>query len=66
MLTKHFLTLKFYKENTACKCCRNTGHFPFCVRPFAMHRRQSEKDNQNVEFAPPWKSFWTPMVTEER
>ena len=29
----------------------------FCVRPFALHRQQTEKDKQNVDFAPPWKIF---------
>jgi len=27
----------------------------FCVRPFALHRQQTEKDKQNVDFAPPGK-----------
>jgi len=27
----------------------------FCIRPFALHRQQPEKDNQNVDFAPPGK-----------
>jgi len=35
---KHLLTVKFScKENTVCKCYRNTGHFLCCVRPFALH-----------------------------
>ena len=25
----------------------------FCVRPFALHRQQPEKDKQNVDFVPP-------------
>jgi len=29
----------------------------FCVRPFALHRQQTEKDKQNVDYAPPWKNF---------
>jgi len=29
----------------------------FCIRPFALHRQQPEKDKQNVDFAPPWKNF---------
>ena len=29
----------------------------FCVRPFALHRQQTEKDKQNVDFALPWKNF---------
>jgi len=27
----------------------------FCVRPFALHRQQTEKDKQNVDFGPPEK-----------
>ena len=36
--------------------CRNIGHFLVCVRPFALHRQQTENDKQNVDFAPPTKS----------
>jgi len=50
------LTVKFsYKENTVCNCCRNTEHFIFCMRPFALHHQQPETDKQNVDFAPPGK-----------
>ena len=42
------------KENTACNCCRNIGHFLFCIRPFALRRQQPEKDKQNVD-SPPGK-----------
>ena len=54
---KHLLTVKFpNKENTVCYCCRDIGHFLFCVRPFALHRHQTEKHKQNVDFSP-WKNF---------
>jgi len=45
------------EENTVCNCCRNIEHFLFCIRPFALHRQQPEKDKQNVDFAPPWKNI---------
>jgi len=44
-----------YKENTACNCCRNVEHFLFCIRAFALHLQQPEKDKQNVDFAHPWE-----------
>jgi len=50
------LTVKVsYKEITVCNCYRNIEHFLFCVRPFALHRQQPEKDKQNVDFGPPGK-----------
>jgi len=42
-------------ENTICNCRRNIGHFRFCIRTFALHRQQPEKDKQYVDFAPPGK-----------
>jgi len=52
------LTAKFsYKENTVCNCYGNIEHSLFCIRPFALHRQQPEKDKQNVAFASPWKNF---------
>jgi len=45
------------KQNTVRNCCRNIGHFLFCVRPLALHRQQTEKDKQNVDFPLPWKNF---------
>ena len=29
----------------------------FCIRPFALHCPQPEKDKQNVDFAPLWKNL---------
>jgi len=50
------LTLKFsYKENTVCNCCRNVGHFVFCIRHFTLHLQQLDKDKQNVDCTPPGK-----------
>jgi len=46
-----------YKENTACNCCRNVGHFLFCIRAFALHLQQPETDKQNADFAHLWKNF---------
>jgi len=40
MLTKANI---YSEENTVCKCCRNIGHFLFCICPFAFHRLQPEK-----------------------
>jgi len=38
-------------------------HCLFCIRPFSLHRQQPEKDEQNVNFAPPLEKFLrTPMV----
>ena len=52
------LNVKFsYKESTVWNCCRNIGHFHFCIRQFALHRQQPAKDEQNVDFALPWKNF---------
>jgi len=55
MLAKtNLLTVKFsYKENTVCNCFRNTGHFLFCIRSFALQRKKTEKDMQNADFTPP-------------
>ena len=51
-----------YKENTVCNCCRNIGHFLFCLRQLPLHRQQPEKDKQSVDFAPPLeKCLRTPM-----
>jgi len=37
--------------------------FIFCIRPFALHRQQPEKDKQNVDFAPSGKiSARTPLT----
>ena len=55
----------FLEGNIACKCCRNIAHFvrgvervKRCVRPFALHRQQPDKDMQNVDFFPPWKNLY--------
>jgi len=37
-------------EITDGDCYRNIEHFLFCVRPFALHRQQPQKDKQNVDF----------------
>jgi len=32
----------------------------FCIRKFALHRQQPQKDKQNVDFAPPGKKSADP------
>jgi len=33
-----------------------------CARPFALHRQQPEKCEQNVDVSPSWKNFcWRPL-----
>jgi len=47
--------MKIFLQGKRCNYCRTIGHFPFCERPFALHRQQTEKDKQNVDFDPPGK-----------
>jgi len=52
------LSVKFsYKENAVCNCCRNIEHFPFRIRPFALHRQQPQKVKQNFDISPPGKIY---------
>jgi len=53
-----------YKENAVCNCCRKIGHFLFCIRQFALHRQQPEKDEQNVALPPLSKFLRTPMAAD--
>jgi len=57
MITETFAHCKVFLQGKLCmQLCRNIGHFLVCVRPFALHRQQTENDKQNVDFAPPTKS----------
>jgi len=52
----HLLTCKVFLQGKHCmQLLPQHWTFSFCVRPFALHCQQTEKDKQNVDFAPPAK-----------
>ena len=59
---KHLLTVKFsYKENTACNCCRNIGHFLFVYVHLRCIANKLKEISKMLTLLPPEKFLWTPI-----